>query len=164
MSEHKARVYWNRGQDNFLDNKYSRAHKWQLDGGLEIDASSSPSVVPLPMSKADAIDPEEAFVASLSSCHMLWFLSIAAKRKYGVDSYIDNAVGILGKDPKGNFYISKVTLTPEVQFFGENQPNKDELLAMHEEAHQRCFIANSVKSEVICNPIFGTVEKRSQSF
>ncbi len=159
MSEHKASVYWERGQQNFLDNQYSRVHKWKFDGGLEIEASSSPSVVPLPFSNPSAIDPEEAFVASLSSCHMLWFLAIAAKRKFGVENYSDNAVGIMDKDAAGNFFISKVTLEPCVQFFGANQPKKEELLAMHEEAHHRCFIANSVKSEVSYNPIFDVANK-----
>ncbi|MFQ5546586.1 MAG: OsmC family protein, partial [Acidiferrobacterales bacterium] len=98
MSEYTATIEWQRDGQDFLSNKYSRGHTWTFDGGVEVPASSSPHVVPVPMSVAANVDPEEAFVASLSSCHMLWFLAIAAKRKFVVDSYIDNAVGTLEKD------------------------------------------------------------------
>jgi len=153
MSEHKASVSWKRNNQNFLNNQYSRSHQWKFDGGIEIEASSSPLVVPFPLSNPSAIDPEEAFVASISSCHMLWFLSIAAKRKYCVDSYSDDAIGVMEKNSNGYFYISKVLLKPQVYFSGSNQPNNDELLDLHEESHKNCFIANSVKTEIICKPI-----------
>ena len=116
-------------------------------------ASSSPTVVPLPLSVAAAVDPEEAFVASLSSCHMLWFLSIAAKRALLVDSYRDEAAGKMGKDQSGKVAVTRVTLRPEVHFGGDKQPTADEVVAMHHEAHEKCFIANSVKTDVRVEPV-----------
>jgi organic hydroperoxide reductase OsmC/OhrA len=152
MSEHQARVEWLRKGEPFLDNKYSRAHRWLFDEGVEVPASSSPSVVPLPLSVSAAVDPEEAFVASLSSCHMLWFLSIAAKRGFVVDAYLDEAVGVTGKDSSGKLAVTRVTLRPEVRFSGDRRPTVEEISAMHEESHERCYIANSVKSELRCEP------------
>src|SRR5512140_777551 len=101
MSHYTSVIRWERGAQPFLDHRYSRGHVWRFDGGVEVPASSSPGVVPLPMSRADAVDPEEAFVASLASCHMLWFLSIAAKRGFCVDSYVDNADGVMAKNASG---------------------------------------------------------------
>src|SRR5579871_5497698 len=101
MAEYKATVVWERGTQAFLDNRYSRAHKWKFDEGYEVEASSSPHVVPLPLSINAAIDPEEAFIASLSSCHMLWFLAIAAKQRFCVDSYEDEAIGTMSKNESG---------------------------------------------------------------
>jgi organic hydroperoxide reductase OsmC/OhrA len=152
MSTYTATVHWERGEQPFLDNRYSRGHLWQFDGGVEIAGSSSPNVVPLPYSRSDAVDPEEAFVASLSSCHMLWFLSIAAKRRYRVDSYVDHAEGILGKNAQGRMAMLRVTLRPRVTFSGEGAPSRAELDVMHHEAHDACFIANSVTTEVVCDP------------
>lgn len=126
----------------------------RFDGGIEVAGSSSPHVVPLPMSDAAAIDPEEAFVASLSSCHMLWFLSIAAKRKFCVDRYFDAAVGIMGKNSDGKLAMLVVTLKPEVIFSGERVPTPEQIEHMHHEAHEECFIANSVKTEVRCEPVY----------
>jgi organic hydroperoxide reductase OsmC/OhrA len=108
----------------------------------------------LPYSKAEAVDPEEAFVASLSSCHMLWFLSIAAKRGFCVDSYADDAVGLMEKNPSGRLAMTRVTLRPKAIFSGERLPTTVELQAMHHEAHEECFIANSVKTDVRCEPIY----------
>jgi len=148
MSKYTAEVNWTRqDHENFIDNKYSRGHQWQFDGGAIIEASSSPSIVPLPYSVADNVDPEEAFVASLSSCHMLFFLSIAAKSKLIVDNYIDNAVGIMEKDADGKTSMTQVTLRPVVTFL-ENSPTYNELEKMHHQAHELCFIANSVKTHV----------------
>ena len=152
MSRYTSTIRWERGAQPFLDNRYSRGHVWRFDGGIEVPASSSPSVIPLPMSRADAVDPEEAFVASLSSCHMLWFLSIAAKRKFTVDSYEDQAEGIMEKNAQGKFAMTKVTLRPLVVFSGASQPDKAQLDALHHDAHAECFIANSVLSEVVCEP------------
>lgn len=137
----------------FTDNRYSRRHRWLFDGGVEVLASSSPEVVPLPMSVAAAVDPEEAFVVSLSSCHMLWFLSIAAKRGFLVDSYRDEAVGVIAKDSSGKLAMTCVTLHPDVQFGGEQRPTVDAVVAMHHEAHEQCFIARSVKTDVRCEPV-----------
>lgn len=154
MSQHQATIIWNRGNQIFIDNKYSRSHQWKFDGNIEIVASSSPFVVPLPYSNPTAVDPEEAFVASISSCHMLWFLSIAAKNKFCVDSYVDHAFGEMKKDPDGHFYVATVKLQPKVIFSGNDIPSEDEQISLHEKAHAQCFIANSVKSDIQCVPIF----------
>ncbi|MCB1889463.1 MAG: OsmC family protein [Rhodocyclaceae bacterium] len=155
MSEYRAEVIWQRGEQDFVDNRYSRQHVWRFDGGTEVVASSSPQVVPLPYSDELAVDPEEAFVASLSSCHMLWFLSIAARRGFRIDRYHDVASGQMAKDERGLLAITLVVLHPAVRFAGL-QPAAEELAAMHEEAHASCFIANSVRSEVRCEPVWDT--------
>jgi organic hydroperoxide reductase OsmC/OhrA len=147
MSEHTVTVLWKRDGAKFLDNKYRREHLWKFDGGAEISASSSPHVVPIPYSNSACVDPEEAFIASLSSCHMLWFLSIAAKKKYVVESYSDRAVGIMDKNEVGKLAITSVTLYPQVTF-AQDIPTKSEIEAMHEEAHHSCFLANSIKTEI----------------
>lgn len=150
MSEHFAEIVWQRGSHEvYIDNRYSRAHEWRFDGGVTVPASSSPHVVPLPFSVSDNVDPEEAFIASLSSCHMLFFLSIAAADKFVVDHYFDNAVGVMGKGTDGRVAMLKVTLRPEVVFNGETQPSIQQLEAMHHQAHEQCFLANSVKTEVV---------------
>lgn len=148
MAEYTAKVKWQRNGATYIDNKYSRGHIWQFDGGAEVQASSSPHVVPLPYSVAANVDPEEAFVASLSSCHMLWFLAISAKKKYIVESYIDDAVGIMEKNAEGRMAMTKVTLKPVIAFSGERQPDREQLEKMHHLAHENCFIANSVKTVV----------------
>ena len=153
MSEHSATVEWNRSADaEFTDKKYSRAHTWTFDGGAVICGSSSPSAVPLPYSDAAGVDPEEAFVASISSCHMLWFLAIAAKAGFGVDAYRDESIGTLGR-AGGKVSMTRVTLRPHVKFRGERTPSADEFTRMHHEAHAECFIANSVKTEIVCEPV-----------
>jgi len=146
---YKVRIFWKRNSgESFIDNKYSRAHTWIFDGGSEIEASSSPHVVPLPMSKESAVDPEEAFIASLSSCHMLWFLSIAANENYVIESYEDNAEGVLGKDNEGKLAMTNVTLKPKVNFAGGNIPDRSRIEELHHAAHEKCFIANSVKTKI----------------
>jgi organic hydroperoxide reductase OsmC/OhrA len=159
MTEHIATIEWSRNGANFLDNRYSRSHIWSFDGGIGVPASSSPHVVPVPMSEPRAVDPEEAFVASLSSCHMLWFLSIAAKQGFIVKTYKDSAVGIMGKDADGKVSMVRVELSPETAFSGERQPTMTELEAVHHIAHQNCYIANSVKSEVRCTPILAQITR-----
>jgi organic hydroperoxide reductase OsmC/OhrA len=154
MSEYSATIEWQRGAQVFTDKRYSRAHTWQFDGGQTIAASSSPHVVPLPYSDPSGLDPEEAFIASLSSCHLLWFLSIAAKKGFRVDSYQDAALGWMEKNAEGRLAITRVTLRPRVIFSGERLPSRGEIEAMHEDAHAECYIANSVKSEVNCAPVF----------
>lgn len=149
MSKHSALIEWHREADEvFSDNQYSRAHIWKFDGGWQVPASPSPHVVPLPLSVEENVDPEEAFVAALSSCHMLVFLSIAAKRRYVVDRYLDEAVGELTKGENGKEWVSKVTLNPKITFAGDDQPTRSQLEKMHHMAHENCFIANSVKTEV----------------
>ncbi len=152
MSEYTAKIEWQRGEQDFLGNRYSRIHTLRFDGGAELPGSSSPSVVPLPMSDASAVDPEEMFVASLSSCHMLWFLSIAAARKFCVDSYVDNASGIMARNAEGKMAMTVVTLKPYVVFSGNLLPTVEQIHALHHKAHAECFIANSVKTEVRCEP------------
>ena len=156
MSEYVVTVRSGRAGQPFVDNKYRRAHVWAFDGGIEVPASSSPSVVPLPYSESRAVDPEEAFVASLASCHMLWFLSIAAARKFCVDSYVDDARGVMGRNAAGKLAMTQVTLRPKVAFTGEHVPTDEEIAAMHHEAHDECFIANSVTTEVRCEPVAAT--------
>ena len=153
MASYAAEVIWVRGDQDFLSNRYSRRHVMRFDGGVELPGSSSPHVVPLPMSDPAAVDPEEAFVASIASCHMLWFLSLAAKRKFCIDRYSDAAVGVMGRNAAGKEYVSLVTLRPEVAFSGEHRPTLDELHALHHRAHEECFIANSVRTEIRCEPV-----------
>lgn len=154
MARHVATVEWRRGDAVFTDNRYPRAHVWRFDGGAEVRASASPHV-PVPLSDPAGVDPEEAFVASLSSCHMLWFLSIAAGRGLVVDRYVDEAVGVLGKNAEGRLAITRVTLRPAVTFAGPRAPDAAELRELHERAHEECFIARSVNTEVVCEPRIG---------
>ncbi|WP_407550549.1 OsmC family protein [Vibrio parahaemolyticus] len=152
MSKHMALITWQRqANEIFSDNQYSRAHTWRFDGGLLVPASPSPHVVPLPLSVEENVDPEEAFVAALSSCHMLVFLSIAAKRRYVIDSYVDAAEGELTAGENGKVWVSRVVLNPKVVFSGDKQPSYEQLEKMHHMAHENCFIANSVKTEIVTN-------------
>ena len=148
-----ATVVWERRRAVETDRSYSRSHHWYFDGGAVVPASSSPQVVPVPMSDPTGVDPEEAFVASLSSCHMLWFLSIAAKRGFVVENYRDDAEGILEKNDDGRMAITVVTLRPNVVFARNKVPSGEEIHQFHDEAHKECFIANSVKSDVRCLPV-----------
>ena len=149
-----AEVLWQRSAgEAFIDHRYSRRHRLHFDGGADVAGSSSPSVVPVPMSDASAVDPEEAFVASLAACHMLWFLSLAAQQGFVVDRYRDAAEGEMTKNDAGKLWISTVTLRPEVAFAGKRRPMRDDVLHLHHRAHEACFIANSVKSDVRCEPV-----------
>jgi len=154
--EYRATIQWERRDAAFTDQRYSRAHRWIFDGGIEVPASASPHVVPAPYSVAAAVDPEEAFVASLSSCHMLWFLSLAAKRGLLVDSYSDEATGRMGPDGQGRLAMLEVTLRPAVAFGGADQPADLEVEELHHAAHSECFIANSVKTSIRCVPILSS--------
>ncbi|WP_339490717.1 OsmC family protein [Pseudomonas sp. EL_65y_Pfl2_R95] len=153
MSHYTAKVMWQRGTQSFLNNRYSRAHNWLFDGGTQVPASSSPQVVPLPYSDPAAVDPEEAFVASLSSCHMLWFLGIAAKQGFAVDEYEDNAVGVMTNNAQGRMAMTQVTLYPRVTFSVGHCPTNEQLKALHHSAHDQCFIANSVLTTIDCQPV-----------
>jgi organic hydroperoxide reductase OsmC/OhrA len=153
MSEYTARITWQRGDAAFTDNRYSRGHTWAFDGGVEVPASSSPHAVRLPYSVEAAVDPEEAFVAALSSCHMLTFLYLAAKAGLRVDSYDDNAVGIMEKDTGGKMAVTRVTLRPAIRFSGDRKPSAEELGQLHHRAHEECYIASSVKTAVTCEPV-----------
>jgi organic hydroperoxide reductase OsmC/OhrA len=148
MSEHKAIIAWKRTSPDFLTGKYSREHTWTFDGGVTLPASPSPSVVPVPYSNPAHVDPEEAFVASISSCHMLTFLYLAGKAGFQVDSYRDEAVGVMTKNERGVPWISAVTLHPKVAYSGEKLPAPADIERLHHFAHEQCFIANSIKTEV----------------
>jgi organic hydroperoxide reductase OsmC/OhrA len=152
VGAYTATVRWTRNGDVFTDNRYRRGHEWAFDGGIVLRASSSPQVVPR-FSDPSGIDPEEAFVASLSSCHMLTFLSLAAARKFTVDSYVDEAIGTLAKNDRGKFAMTRVLLRPRVIFSGEEQPGAEKLKELHHKAHEECFIANSVTTTIDCEPV-----------
>lgn len=153
MGQYCAKVVWNRGEQNFSDNKYSRGHEWKFDGGLTVPASSAPSSVPLPLSVAENIDPEEALVAALSSCHMLFFLAFASKQGFIVDSYEDNAAGIMEKNEKRRMSITRIELRPHTVFSGLTIPTEEQILALHHLSHEHCYIANSIRAEVLITPV-----------
>lgn len=152
MGSHVATVAWRRAEgEAFTDGRYGRTHVWKFDGGAEVAASASPGIVPLPFSSAAAVDPEEAFVAALSSCHMLFFLSLAAKRGLVVDSYEDDAVGTMETGADGRASITRVVLRPRVRYAG-TAPARTVEEELHHRAHDLCFIANSVKTAVAVEP------------
>ena len=147
--QYRATVKWERDGSAFTDQRYSRGHSWSFDGGITVPASSSPLSVRLPYSIAEAVDPEEAFVAAVASCHMLTFLYVAAKQGFVVDAYADDAVGEMTKNERGKMWVSKVILAPSIMFTGEKRPSPEQLDELHHLAHEECYIANSVKSEVV---------------
>ena len=153
MSTYTAEISWQRDGQPFTDRRYRRQHQWRFDGGAVVAGSSSPQVVPLPLSDAAAVDPEEAFVASLSSCHLLWFLDIASRAGWVVDAYRDSASGVLARDAHGKLAMTVVTLRPAVRFAGDRQPDAAEFARLHHTSHDACFIANSVKTDVRCEPV-----------
>jgi len=151
--EYRSALQWQRqAGETFTDNRYSRRHVLRFDGGAELAGSSSPQVVRLPWSDPAAVDPEEMFVASLSSCHLLWFLSLAAADDWCVDEYVDDAVGVMAHDERGRMAVTLVTLRPAVRFAGPSLPSAAQLADLHHRAQEACFIANSVRSEVRCEP------------
>ncbi len=148
MSEHKAIIRWNRTGPEFTKGKYSREHTWTFDGGITVAASPSPSVVPLPWSNAANVDPEEAFVAAVSSCHMLTFLYLASRQGFQIDAYEDEAVGTMTKNEKGVPWVSQIVLKPRIAYGGEKRPSSAEEAHLHHEAHEQCYISNSIKTAV----------------
>jgi organic hydroperoxide reductase OsmC/OhrA len=145
---HHAKIAWQKNAEElFLDNRYSRVHQWTFDGGVTVPASASPKVVPLPLSDENAVDPEEAFIAAIASCHMLLFLSIAAQKKYVVISYEDEAEGILEKNNAGQMTMTRIDLHPQI-IFSDPTPTREEVKEMHNIAHARCFLASAVRSEI----------------
>lgn len=152
MSEHTATLNWSRDGAQFSDGKFSRRHIWTFDGGAVVTGSPAPQVVTPPMSDPAGVDPEEAFVASLASCHMLFFLALAAKKRFVVDSYADEAVGELGKRADGKTMMQRVSLRPKVTFSGDKLPTPEDIAALHHQSHDLCYIANSVTTEVIVEP------------
>jgi organic hydroperoxide reductase OsmC/OhrA len=155
MAEYTATIHWERRDQVFSDRRYSRRHLMAFDGGTVVPGSSSPHSVRVPFSDPGAVDPEEAFVASLSSCHMLWFLDLACRAGWVVDDYRDAAVGVMAVNAEGRPAMTLVTLYPAVRFGGERRPDVAEIERLHHAAHAECFIANSVKSEVRCEPMPG---------
>jgi len=149
MSEHKATIKWQQTSPDFLKGKYSREHTWIFDGGVTVPASASPAVVPAPWSNPAGVDPEEAFVAAISSCHMLTFLHLACKAGFQIDSYEDEAVGKVAKNEKGVPWVSSVALHPKIIYSGEKSPAPADEERLHHLAHEQCFIANSVKTEIV---------------
>jgi organic hydroperoxide reductase OsmC/OhrA len=150
MAEHlyTATVTWRRGEGDFPKGRYSRGHTWRFDGGIEVPASASPQVVPKPYVVEAAVDPEEAFIASLSSCHMLTFIDLARRAGFVVDAYADEAEGVMEKNAEGRYWVSRVTLRPRISYSGEKVPERADLDKLHHGAHEQCFIANSVKTDV----------------
>lgn len=154
MSGHGATVEWSRGEQPFTDKRYSRAHVWRFDGGAVVPGSSAPSGVPIPMSDPAGVDPEEAMIASLSSCHMLWFLAFAANAGLVVDRYLDDASGELDRNEAGKRHLARVALNPVTSFSGR-QPDQAELDALHHAAHEHCDMAHSVRSEITVTATLG---------
>jgi organic hydroperoxide reductase OsmC/OhrA len=152
MSEHRAKITWRRTSADFLKGKYSREHTWTFDGGITVPASASPSVVPTPYSNPANIDPEEAFVAAISSCHMLTFLHLASRAGFTVESYDDDAVGKMGKNENGLYWVEEVVLNTKIVYGGSKLPTPAEETELHERAHEECFIANSVKTRITVRP------------
>jgi organic hydroperoxide reductase OsmC/OhrA len=150
VGEHRVEVEWE-ADGAFASGRYSRAHLWRFDGGAVVAGSSSPSVVPEPMSDGAAVDPEEALVASVSSCHMLWFLDLARRAGLDVASYRDSAIGAMGRDDRGRMAMVRIVLRPEIVFAGQ-APEPGALERLHHAAHQSCFIANSLRTEVVVEP------------
>jgi organic hydroperoxide reductase OsmC/OhrA len=147
MSEHRASIKWQFTGGDFRRGKYSREHIWTFDGGLEVPASPSPSVVPSPYSNPSSVDPEEAYVAAIASCHMLTFVHLASREGFELVSYEDDAVGEMTKNAEGERWIGSVTLNPRIAYAG-NPPSREQEQRLHEAAHHQCFIANSVKTEI----------------
>jgi organic hydroperoxide reductase OsmC/OhrA len=148
MSEHRATVSWKRTSSDFLAGKYSREHTWTFDGGVTVPASASPSVVAVPYSNPAHVDPEEAFVAAVSSCHMLTYLYVACRQGFQVDSYHDDAVGRMTENEKGVPWVSSILLNPRIAYGGDKLPTPADERRLHHLAHEQCYIANSIKTEV----------------
>lgn len=148
MATYTANLTWMRGDDVFSDGKYSRAHEIAFDGGVTMAASSSPHVVKLPLSREDAVDPEEMLVAALASCHMLFFLDFARRAGFVIDAYNDKAEGVMGKDERGRIAVTQVRLNPVVIWSGDKEPAPEEVRELHHKAHEACFIANSFRGDI----------------
>jgi organic hydroperoxide reductase OsmC/OhrA len=153
-SVYTATISWkNDSPDSFTKNQYTRGHEWSFDGGVTVPASSSPHAVRVPWSVEAAVDPEEALVASAASCHMLTFLWLAAKAGFNIVSYTDSAVGEMSAMEGGRQWLAKITLDPQIEWIGDKKPTADELADLHHRAHEGCYIANSIKSEIVINHV-----------
>lgn len=163
VGDYRASIEWTRAGEDFADNRYSRGHIWRFDGGIDVPASSSPQVIAPPMSVEAAVDPEEAFVASLASCHMLWFLALARKQGFVVDYYSDDAIGELAMNADRQMAMTQVTLRPRTSFAGSSPPDNATVIELHHKAHEQCYIANSVKTQIRCEPLDAAGEPLSSS-
>ena len=152
MTEHRAIISWKRQSAEFLQGRYSRDHTWSFDGGVTVPASAAPSNVPVPYSNPAHVDPEEAYVAAISSCHMLTYLFLAYRQGFQVDSYDDDAFGVMTKNEEGVPWLSLAALNPRISYSGGKRPTPEEEAQLHRQAHEQCFIANSIKTEVTVNP------------
>jgi organic hydroperoxide reductase OsmC/OhrA len=152
MAEYKASIKWKHSGGDFLKGRYSREHTWTFDGGVTVPASPAPSSVPKPYSNEANVDPEEAFVASISSCHMLTYLYVASRRGFEIASYEDEAVGVMTKNEKGVDWIGSVVLSPHIVYAGETRPSREVETDLHHAAHEGCYIANSVKTDITVAP------------
>lgn len=152
MSEHFATIDWQRRDPDFTRGRYSREHTWTFDGGVTVAASPSPLVVPVPWSNPAGVDPEEAFIASVASCHMLTFVWLAGRAGFTIDRYRDAAVGVMTKNERGVPWVSRIRLRPEIAWSGERRPTAAEVDDLHHHAHEQCFIANSIRTEVVVEP------------
>ena len=154
MAEHKAAIRWTSPGDGeaFLEGRFSRSHTWSFDGGLTVPASAAPSVIPAPFSNPAGVDPEEAYVAAIASCHMMSFLYVAMRAGVVVERYEDDAVGVMRKNERGAVWVAAVTLRPRVAYGGAARPTAEEIDRLHHLAHEQCFIANSVKTEILIEP------------
>lgn len=150
MSEHKVTITWKKETEDFSYKKYDRTHEWHFEGGTVVKASSAVEY----LGKKELVNPEEALAASISSCHMLSFLAIASRKRWVVEIYKDEAVAILEKNDNGKLAVTKTYLKPKVIFSGETKPTKEEISWLHHAAHEECFIANSVLTEIIVEPIW----------
>ena len=157
MHTYRAHITWDRQGAMFAGGRYSRGHEWSFDGGVTVPASASPSHVPAPYSVVEAVDPEEALVAAASSCHMLMFLFLAARRHLIVDSYVDDASGVMEENGDGRLSFSRITLRPQIRFAGEASPSAEEVAALHHAAHDGCYVANSLKCDVVVEPVAAEV-------
>lgn len=155
MSEHRATIKWVCKDPEFLKGRYSREHTWTFPGGVVVPASPAPSVVPAPWSNPANVDPEEAYVAAISSCHMLSFLHLASRQGFRIDGYEDEAVGVMTGNERNVPWVSSVTLHPKTIYGGDTRPTPEEEAQLHHHAHEQCFIANSIKTEVIVRPVKG---------
>lgn len=149
MTSHQARVEWTRNDAAFVDRRYARAHRWTFDGGAVVPASASPHVVRPPWSDPAGVDPEEAYVAALASCHMLWFLDLAAQAGFVVDAYRDEAEGVMGTNADGREWVERVVLSPQVAFAGDRRPDGAAVADLHRRAHEHCYLANSVRTDIV---------------
>jgi organic hydroperoxide reductase OsmC/OhrA len=147
MGTYRATIAW-QDDGQFASGRYSRGHEISFDGGAVVRGSSSPHVVPLPFSDPAGVDPEEALVASVSACHMLWFLNLAQEAGLDVASYVDEAEGVMGRVGRGKMAVTRIALRPRIRFAGA-EPSSEQIEQLHHEAHERCFIANSLKTEIV---------------